>query len=79
MKDVSMFCFSCSNKIVRLDALQLLKLFVGPLTYLEPKESLLTLFCDDIFVIIKILIVFMMYTYECIYIFFITLWLACLH
>jgi hypothetical protein len=33
------------------------------LTYLEPKQSLLALFYNDIFVIIKIIIVFMMYVY----------------
>jgi hypothetical protein len=41
-----------------LDALQMLMLFVGTLTYLEPKPFLLIIFYDNTSLIIKILIVF---------------------
>jgi hypothetical protein len=41
-----------------LDAIQLSKLFVGTVAYLEPKWFLLILFCSGAFSVTKILIVF---------------------
>jgi hypothetical protein len=48
------------QKIVLLEALQLLMLFVRTLTYFEPKLLLLIIFYNGTFLILKILIIFSM-------------------